>query len=163
MNVFVIKPLQGLEWNGRLLPLGASKQEAEAVFGAAEVVRGSYYYFNSELRLDFDAAGALEFAEFLGGPEGALRPRLYGADVFETDAEELCALLREKNAGAVIDDENGYSYAFPAISVGVYRESTPADIADMEGMVPAEELAFEKRRAFRWATVGFGRPEYYVR
>lgn len=162
MSDFIIWPLRGLEWNGRLLPLGASKTEAEAFFGPAEVVRGSYYYFESELRLDFDAAGGLEFVEFLGGAEGALRPRLYGADVFETDAEELCALLREKNGGTVIDNENGYSYAFTAISVGMYREVTPADIADMEDGLSAEELAFEKQRAFRWAALGFGRAGYYV-
>ncbi|MBR4889558.1 MAG: hypothetical protein IKU17_10480 [Clostridia bacterium] len=162
MNKFVVQPLKGLEWNGRLLPFGASRDEAMALLGTAEVVRGSYYYFNSELRIDFDADGKAEFMEFLGGPDGMLRPELYGANVFESDAEELSALLKAKNGGEIIDAENGYSYAFPAISVGVYRESTPADIADMEGMVPAEEFEFEKRRAFRWATLGFGRAGYYT-
>ena len=162
MNKFVIQPLKGLEWNGSFLPLGALRREVAALFGNAEEVRGSYYYFNGELRIDFDASGAVEFMEFLGGPAGALRPFVYDTDVFESDAEELCALLREKNAGAAVREENGYSYAFCGISVGVYRESTPADIAEMEGLVSPEELAFEKRRAFHWATLGFGRAGYYT-
>jgi len=162
MKDFVIRPLAGLEWNGCLLPLGASKTEAEALLGPAEVVRGSYYYFGGELRLDFDAAGGLEFAEFLGGPDGALRPAICGADVFAADAEELCALLQKENGGAVIRRENGCFCAFAAISVGLYRELTPADIADMEGALSPEELAYEKRRAFHWATVGVGRAGYYA-
>jgi len=162
MNKFVVQPLKGLEWNGRLLPFGAARKDVEVFFGPAEAVRGSYYYFNSELRIDFDADGKAEFMEFLGGPAGALRPFVYDADVFESDAEELCALLREKNAGAAVREENGYSYAFCGVSVGVYRESTPADIAEMEGLVSPEELAFEKQRAFRWATLGFGKAGYYT-
>ena len=162
MNKFVIRPLEGLEWNGSFLPLGALRDEVKRFFGAAEEVRGSYYYFNSELRIDFDADGKAEFMEFLGGPDGTLRPFVYDTDVFESDAEALCALLREKNAGAAVGEENGYSYAFCGISVGIYRESTPADIAEMEGLVSPEELVFEKQRAFRWATLGFGKAGYYT-
>ena len=37
----------------------------------------SLYYFNNELRFDFDDDGKVEFIEFLGGIDGELQPIIY--------------------------------------------------------------------------------------
>lgn len=163
-------PLVGMEWQGQTLPFGASPQEADGVLGTPDQAgENRRYYFDSELRLDFDRAGRLEFIECMGGPEATLQPELYGLPVFQTDAEELTELLKEKNGGDPVDEEEGFSYAFPAISVGLYRELTPAAVDEMVRELARIDLtamsefnlAAEILRAHRWETVGIGRENYY--
>jgi len=62
----------------------------------------------------------VEFIEFLAGTKGKLKPEIYGASAFDTDASVLYELLKDKNNGDIDDNENGYSYRFLNISVGVY-------------------------------------------
>jgi len=131
---------------------------------------GQCYYFGSELRLDFDGQGELEFIEFLGGPDGKLRPELYGQDAFAEDAEELFASLSERNGPDIDDSEAGYSYALRTLSIGLYREITPEDVQSMVREMSRMDLtAFsqfnleeENRRAHHWATVGIGKRGYYA-
>lgn len=59
--------------------------------------------------------------------------------------------------------ENGYSYQFQNISVGVYREAVPEDIKEMieESASFGEpmsdnEIEYEMKRANHWATIGGG-------
>ncbi|MCM1164806.1 MAG: hypothetical protein NC299_13985 [Lachnospiraceae bacterium] len=169
MNNIVIKPLEGILLNGITVRLGASEAEVKAALGEPESAHGSsLYFFGSELRVDFDPLGNAEFIEFLGGADGALQPTIYGVPAFGTGADELYALLAEKNGGAVNDSEHGYSYAFPNISVGIYRESIPENVSEMiaeaerEGFpMSAEDIAAERRKAAFWATVGIGIADYY--
>ena len=108
------------------------------------------------------------FIEFLGGVDGVLRPYIYGISAFDTPADELTACLTNTNAGKVVC-EKGYSYSFLNICIGVYREITPLDIEEMTAEMKAdgiptennEELAYEKRRASHWATIGTGIAGYY--
>ena len=158
-------PLEGLRLGEQLLPLSASKEQAEALLGPAETVRGNrWYYLKSELRLDFDETGRLEFLEFLGGLEGQLQPTIYGLPAFQTGADELAQVLTRYNDGPVDDHEQGYSYAFLNISVGVYRSILPKDVQEMIAEMEADgiptldnpDLERDKLRAEHWETIGMG-------
>lgn len=163
-------PLEGLRLGDQLLPLSASKEQAEALLGPAEELQGDqWYYAESELRLDFDQSGRLEFIEFLGGLEGTLQPTVYGLPAFQTGADELIEELTRHNDGPVDDSEQGYSYAFLNISVGVYRSILPQDVQEMIAEMEADgiptlnnpDLERDKLRAEHWETIGIGLSGYY--
>lgn len=167
----ILRPLEGIEWNGNFISLGCSKVDVEGIFGNPQVVRQSYYYFQNELRFDFDKKGKLEFIEFLGGVDGCLNPVIYGISAFVCDASEVEQILTEKNAGKVDDSEGEYSKRFQDISVGVYREITLSDVLEMEQEMKAdgiptegnEDLEADRRRANHWGTIGMGISGYYKR
>jgi len=169
VNDVVITPLKGIHIGDKPINLYSTSGEIKAVLGEPECVRNnSLYYFASELRIDIDNNDKAEFIEFLGGTDGALQPTIYGVPAFGTDADGLYKLLAEKNGGDINDSENGYSYAFLNISVGVYRESIPSDIEEMiaeaesEGYpMSTEDIAEERRKAAFWATIGIGIGGYY--
>ncbi len=162
-------PLIGIKVGGSEIAFSASREDVERLLGAPYSERGaSIYYFNNELRFDFDKSGGIEFVELLGGIDGELRPQIYGLSAFETDADELYNVLAEKNKGEIADNENGYSYAFFNISVGIYRETIPDNVREMieeaagEGYpMSAEDINAEMRRARHWATIGIGNRGYY--
>lgn len=166
---FELIPLTGMEWDGRAVRFGDSREQVAAVLGQAEEVRGAYYFFNKELRIDFDGDG-VGYIEFLGGIDGAIQPNIYGLPAFRTDAQELLDLLTEKNDGEVDDSEAEYEYRLLNISVGLYREITPADVHGMllemsnmdltnVGDIRIEE---ENRRANHWETIGIGAQDYFA-
>lgn len=112
----------------------------------------------------------VDFIEFLGGVDGQLKPVLYGTSVFDTDATELVKVLKMNNSDEVCDTEKGYSYQFPNISVGVYREAIPEEITEMieeatrfGNPLSIDEIQNEMRRANHWATIGCGSACYYRR
>jgi len=163
----VITPLEGIRIGGKEIQLGSTLGELKAALGEPDFVHKNSQYY-SELRVDFGADGKAEFIEFLGGADGALQPIIYGVPAFKTSADELYKLLAEKNGGEIDDSENGYSYAFLNISVGVYRESIPEDVEEMiseaesEGFpMSDEDIADERKKAKFWATIGIGRADYY--
>ena len=173
-ETLLLLPLEGVEWKGFRVSFGDSRARVEEIFGAPSAVNNSCYYFEKQLRFDFDAGGKLEFIE-CGGPDGVLKPQIYGASVFETDAQKLLDLLERENAGDVDDSEAGYCYAFLNISVGIYRETTPEDVEEMIASMRAVKdnvtalvsgdvaaaVEEERRRANRWESIGIGRPGYY--
>lgn len=87
----------------------------------------------------------------------------------DVDAETLISLLKQKNDGEIDDTEQGYSYGFLNISIGVYREIRPEDVLEMieemkiDGISTEnnEDLEADKRRANHWATIGLGVAGYY--
>lgn len=168
MNI-EIYPLEKIVIDGVSVCLGMEQSAVEAAIGKGSFVRECCYYYNNELAIYYDAHKKVEFIEFLGGVDGSLRPTIYGFSVYDNSADELTALLRQKNDGEVDDHENGYSYAFLNISVGVYREARPEDIAEMIEEMKAdgiptednEDLAADIKRANHWATIGIGVAGYY--
>ncbi|MDE6726364.1 MAG: hypothetical protein K2J80_00320 [Oscillospiraceae bacterium] len=164
----IIKPLVGVDICGKELRLGASENEIRSVLGEPySVWENSLYYFKNELRFDLEN-GSAEFIEFLGGIDGELQPMIYGTLAFQTGADKLFDILAEKNRGEIDDSENGYSYGFLEISVGVYRETVPEDVrkiiedAEEDGEpLDDEEIAEEMRRASHWDTIGIGIANYY--
>ena len=168
-KVFIIKPLEGMTWDNSFIALGTSKGDVVEIIGQPESkTEISFYYFGNELRFDFDENDNIKFIEFLGGIDGQIQPQIYGDSAFTADADEIVALLKKHNRGAAIDNENGYSYAFSDISVGLYRESIPENVQEMieeaasSGETMSEEdIQYETRRAAHWATIGFGVRGYY--
>ena len=167
-----IYPLDRVELDGKSIFLGMKRAEVEAAIGAGQVVRGNeQYYYRNEMKVVYDKDEKVEFVEFLGGIDGLLKPMIYGVSVFDTDAEKLVELLTQKNSGSVRDEEQGYSYQFMEISVGLYREIRPQDVLEMIEEMKAdgipvegnEDLEADKRRAEHWATIGFGVAGYYER
>ena len=77
--------------------------------------------------------------------------------------------MEQKNDGEVDDSEQGYSFAFLDISVGVYRELRPSDVEEMIEEMKAdgisadnnEDVQKEMRKANHWSTIGIGAAGYY--
>ena len=162
----IINPLEGITLENKKILLGMSKAEVTQVLGAADICE-RYYYFDSELAIDFDDNDKVEFIEFLAGKEGSLRPFIYGVSAFECDADNLVEVLKTHNNGCIDDNEDGYSYGFKEISIGIYRESTPEgvqqDIDQMtaDGEFDQEYIDEEREKANHWATIGLGIRDYY--
>ncbi|MBO5055590.1 MAG: hypothetical protein J5988_03590 [Eubacterium sp.] len=169
-NVIEIIPLVGINWEGKSVCLQAAREEIINILGTPYGAFGkSIYYFQNDLRIDFDGNGRAEFIEFLGGIDGKLQPEVYGVKAFEARADELFNILKMNNNGEINDNENGYSYGFLNISVGIFRERTPEDVREMieeaeeEGEeLEQEDLEYEKRKAEHWATIGIGVKGYYL-
>jgi len=170
MNIEIFS-LEKVVFDGIPVCLGMERSVVENAIGTGQLIGKRYYYYNNELVIDYSENNTVDFIEFLGGMEGSLQPTIYGVSVFGTDAEEVAELLKQKNDGEITDTEQGYSYSFSNISVGVYREIRPSDVLEMiEAMkadgIPTEDnedLAADMRRANHWATIGVGVAGYYQR
>lgn len=164
-----ILPLVGIELDSNCIKLGDSKEAIVELLGPpCRKHNNSMYYFESKLRFDYDIKGEIEFIEFLGGIDGELQPVIYDVNAFEEDAEDLVKILAQKNNCKINDIENEYSHVFTEISVGIYRDTIPANIAEMiedarkDGVTLSnEELSYQKKRASHWATIGIGIKGYY--
>ena len=159
-------PGVGAVLEGKAVRLGDTRADVEQALGEGDHVRwNSLYYFNNELRVDFNGDGRVEFIELLGGPDGKLQPVIFGVEAFREPPEVVLALLKEKNGADFLDNEKGYCYTFKKLSVGLYRESVPENVAELmeeaDGHPLSEEyIEYEKRRT-HWATIGVGAEGYY--
>ncbi len=167
MNIEIF-PLDKVVIDGLSICLGSDRSAVEAAIGAGELAGKRYYYYKSNMAVDYDGNEKVKFIEFMGGIDGELHPVIYGVSAFEVTADELFEILKEKNNGEIDDSENGYSYGFLNISVGVYRTRIPDDIEDMiedaeeEGEeLDEEDIEYERRKAEHWATIGIGVENYY--
>lgn len=167
MNVELI-PLVGIDLDGKTIRLGEERTKIQLVLGQPECVhKNSLYYFRNKLRIDFDRQGQAAFIELLGGPDGALQPVIFGMAAFQAEPEAVVERLKERNGSDILDTENGYSYAFQSLGVGLYRESVPENVQEMieeaqaDGHpLSAEDIEYETRRT-HWATIGVGTKDYY--
>lgn len=164
----IINPLENIESDGKKIPLGCTREFVEGVLGKPSVMESSYYYFDNEIRFDFDRDNKLEFIEFLGGADGFLQPEIYGINPFTESADKVYEILAEHNNGDVDDSENGYSYAFVETGIGIYRRNTPEDVdlyaencRQVGESLSVEEYEYEYRCADHWSTIGLGRKGYY--
>ena len=170
MNI-EIYPFEKVVVDGVSVYLGMNQSAVEAAIGKGQLAGNRYYYYDNDMAIDYSDNKTVEFIEFLGGIDGSVHPVIYGVSAFDTSADELVDLLRQKNDGEMDDSEQGYSFAFLNISVGVYRELRPSDVMEMiEEMkadgIPAEDnedVAEEMRKANHWATIGVGVADYYRR
>lgn len=169
MRRVVLYPLDRIEIDGKALRLGDSRLAAEAVLGAGDLMGNRWYYCQNQLAVEYDSQEKVKFIEFLGGIDGSLRPLLDGVSIFDGEAEEIAALLAEKNGGPPRDLENGHCLCYTAVSVGLFRERTPEDVREMEEEMRAEgidpesspDVADEWRMARHWSTIGMGAGGYY--
>lgn len=168
MNIEIC-PLDKVLVDGEAICLGMERSAVEAAIGKGIPVGKRHYYFNNEMAIDYKDNN-VEFIEFLSGIDGALKPSIYGISVFESQADGLLEVLKEKNSGAISDTEKGYSYQFPNISVGVYREAVPAAVNEMIAEAASfgnplsdDAIRDEMKKANHWATTGLGVAGYYQR
>lgn len=165
---FTILPLEGIQWDEQSILFGCTKKEVEAKLGQPKIVKNSYYYFNNELRFDFSDTEELEFIEFLAGRNGNVQPVIYGEKAFLILADELYNILKDRNSGTLIDRESGYSFAFPNIGIGIFRESTPNDVADLINEMKAlgvnasknPDVEEQQLKASYWATISLASADY---
>ena len=168
MNI-QIYPLDKVVFDHVSIFLGMEKAAVELALGAGEEIGNRCYYFNNEMAIDYQE-NKVNFIEFLSGVDGKLKPAIYGVSVFDVDAAALVDVLKTNNNGEICDNENGYSYQFSNISIGLYREATPNEIAEMMEEAKSfgnpmsdDEIQYEMKRANYWATIGIGVPGYYQR
>ena len=161
-------PLEKVVIDGVSIHLGMEQSDVERLIGNGQFVRDRYYYNNNELAISYDD-GKVNYIEFLGVMYGRLKPFIYGVSAFEADANEIYELLKKHNGSEIADAEQGYSYAFLNISVGVYREAVPENVAEMieeaasfGNPMSEEEIQYEIGRANHWATIGMGTDGYYL-
>ena len=172
MNIEIF-PLEKIVIDGVSIYLGMDQSAVERAIGKGqyEPVRNRYYYYGTEMAIDYSENNTVEFIEFLGGIDGSVHPVIYGVSAFDTPADELADLLRQKNGGEIDDSEKGYSFAFLNISVGIYRERLLSDVMEMIEEMKAdgiptednEDVAEEMRKANHWASIGVGVAGYYQR
>ena len=168
MNI-EIYPLEKVVIGGVPIYLGMDQSAVETAIGKGQLTGKRYYYYNNEMAIDYSDNKTVEFIEFLGGIDGSVHPVIYGISAFDAPADELTGLLRQRNNGEIDDSEDGYSFAFWNISVGVYRELRPSDVMEMIEEMKAdgiptegnEDVARELRKANHWATIGAGIAGYY--
>lgn len=167
MNI-EIYPLEKVVIDGISICLGMEQAAVENAIGKGELVGDHYYYYDSDMAIYYSDNRTVEFIDFLGGHDGIIQPKIYGEYVFKTKADELYNILYQNNHGDIDDHEDGYSYAFLNISVGIYRSSIPEGVQEMiaeaeengEPMEP-EEIEYEMNQANYWATIGIGVDGYY--
>ncbi len=168
MNIEIV-PLEKVIFDGVPIFLGMEKSVVEKAIGIGQFIGKRCYYFNEEKAIDYNENNTVAFIEFLAGIDGSLRPEIYGVSVFDTAADELIELLKQKNGEDIEDAEQGYSYSFLNISIGVYREIRPSDVLEMIEEMKAdsiptednEDLIADMCRANHWATIGAGIAGYY--
>ena len=164
-----IFPLDKVVIDGVAIYLGMEQSAVEAAIGKGQVIGKRCYYFYNGMALDY-RNNKVDFIEILGGVDGVLKPTIYGVSAFETQANDLFDVLKKQNNGVIRDSENGYSYQFENISVGVYREAVPKEIEEMieeaasfGNPMSDDEMQYEMKRANHWATIGIGVTGYYQR
>ena len=171
--LFTILPLKGIQWGNQSIFLGEERIDVKAKLGDPEdAFDNSYYYFDGELRFDFSADGKLVFIEFLGGMPGRIQPVIFGVPAFQAEADELYHILEEQNSGEIIDDEDGYSYAFPNIGVVVWRRSTPSAVVEFikdlqeemqdsdVNLINHPDVIEERLLAAHWASIAVAASNY---
>lgn len=168
MNI-EIYPLKKVILGHVAICFGMEKSVVETAIGNGQLIGNRYYYFNNEMAIDY-CNNKVEFIEFLCGVDGMLKPVIYGISAFETQANDLFDVLKKQNNGIIGDSENGYSYQFQNISVGVYREAVPKEVEEMIDEAASfgnpmsdDEIQHEMKRANHWATIGVGIAGYYQR
>jgi len=162
----LLYPLDKAVIGDKNICLGMDKSSVFNMLGKGESFdEKRYYYFNSELAVDFDDKNKVEFIELLGGIDGELQPMIYDVSAFKENADDLLEILKKFNNGEIDDSENGYSYGFFEISVGIYREFLPEEViedAKNNNMsLDDEDVMEDLRKALHWATIGIGVKNYY--
>ena len=162
-------PLEKAVVDGQIIALGADRLTVEKLLGAGEQVDNRAYYFGSNLCVEYDENKRVSFIEVsCGDPESTIAVTIYGEDVMTSGADRILQILTEKNCGEV-ENEDGYSYTFYNLSVGLYREITPEDykglIEEMKANGdPVEgnpDVEADFWKSTHWATIGIGAKDYY--
>lgn len=169
MMIIQIYPLDKIVFDNVSIFFGMEKSAVDLAIGKGQLIGNRYYYFNNEMVIDYHE-NKVDFIEFICGLAGVLKPTIYGLSVFDSNATELVEVLKTNNNGEICDNESGYAYQFANISIGVYREAIPQEIAEMikeaksfGNPMSDDEIQYEMKRSNHWATIGCGNVGHYQR
>lgn len=168
MREIILNPLKGISIkNVGEICFGLSKDSVKSILGRTEEINNQLYYYNVELRIDFNEDDKVEFIECLSNDK--IKPIIYEKEALSLEADELVSLLKSKNKDEIYDSESGYSYSFFHLSVGIYRDFTPNAVEEMilemkqdntyEDNKEWLEEEYEKSKFFN--TIGIGVKGYY--
>ena len=87
MNI-QIYPIDKVVFDNVSICFGMEKSAVEFALGVGEAIGNRYYYFNSEMAIDYQE-DKVNFIEFLGGVDGKLKPTIYGVSAFDVNFTEL--------------------------------------------------------------------------
>jgi len=175
MTIITIIPLQGIDIAGvGRIDLGQSIFELKKYLGlpGEHSDNRRLVYPDYECTISFDQSKTVEFIEFISGPfPQRIQLSLYGIDPFQVGADNLVALLSERNAGPVDDSGAGYCYSFLNISVGIWRQGTEEDLQEWveekkengEYEIDRTWIEEEVAKSKNFWTIGIGKPGYYTR
>lgn len=163
-----IIPLYGIRIGGRSVTLGESKGCVERDLGLPSYSNADRCsFFEGALCVGISTLGRVETIAFPFGSFSELLPTVYGKSVFGEPADEIRALLKEKNGGDLRTDGSGRSCCFPALGIRLYRDAVPEDVQRMIRAARAankpmrpEEIAFERDRAARWDLIELSEKDY---
>ena len=174
---FLIKPLECVYWENKSIFLKDNIKDVISLCGNnyqknmrdGKVV---LYLFHSELQIYFDIHDKVEFIMFGGGYNIELEVSVYGINPFKTKENELFELLKENNNGEFTDTDDGYSYEFKNITVGIWREAKPQNLAEFideinrDDSIPQyikdKNIREETIKSSYWETFGIGIENYYI-
>lgn len=162
-------PGLGVQLGDATIRLGDSREQVEEILGVGQAIDNQVYYYESDFMVEYDSAGKVCFIECRGGMEAVHQPEIYGVMAFQEQAKQVLELLERENAGTVIDEENGYSYQYTNISVGIYRAVLPGEIEEMiqemeaDGINPQEneDLQRDIIRSQHIETIGIAVKGYW--
>jgi hypothetical protein len=164
MEKFILEPHVGIG----AIQLGDDKNTVHSKLGKTDALgNDTDYYFENCLQIHYNKSNQVEFIEFCAG--GGIEPEIYGINPFKLLADDLIALLKEKNGPVFNKREAPFAYAFKTISIGIFRESSENDILESieeckkEGTYKAnEDWLLEDLEKFKYfQTIGIGSKGYY--
>jgi hypothetical protein len=124
MKKFVLEPLVGVG----IINLGDTKAKVYEQLGNSGTPDSETdYYCNNALQIHYKN-DKVDFIEFCN--DEVLEVEIYGINPFKTLADDLLALLKEKNGPVFNKREAPFSYAFKSISVGIFRESSESEVLE---------------------------------
>lgn len=130
MKEITFIPLKGVHIKGvGNINFGESISAIKEILGSPEQIDNQFYYYNSELRIDFNEYNKVAFIECLATDN--IKLIIYEKEALKLEGNELISLLKSKNKNKINDTEGKYAYYFFDINVGIYRESTPNSIYEM--------------------------------
>lgn len=164
-----IVPLFGIRIGEKTVTLGEPKGCVERDLGLPSFSNAHRCsFFEGALRVGISEFGLVEAIAFPFGAHSELLPTVYGRSVFEDKADEVAAILKEKNGGDFQTDEDGYFYRFDALGVRLSRDTVPKDVEKMirmtegtKGAMRPEDIAFEMNRAEHWELIEIAEKGYY--
>ncbi len=164
MKKFVLEPHVGIG----LIQLLDTKAKVHEVLGKTDATgTETDYYYNNALQISYNKSATVEFIEFCVNEEVEIE--IFGINPFKVLADDLIALLKEKNGPVFNKREAPFSYAFKSISVGVFRESSENEILESideckkDGSYETnKEWLLEDLEKFKYfQTIGIGVKGYY--
>lgn len=153
------------------IKLGMTRNEIRTILGKPEysseksvmeyeefsiVVPAKVGYFKNEVQITFDDNNKADFIEFSGKDSELIQVYLNEINIFKTPAQQLLQEITNLT-NAEFDkehDEIPYSYVFPSIDLGLWRQVIP------EGNEQNSDIPQSDDGKYFW-TIGIGIQGYY--